>query len=140
MIASAVLTSAALAAALPAAAVRGPLLLMALVYPAGALLVQRRFGSGWLPTTAAAALVPFAASVAAALPAQAPAARLAALTTTLALLQLALPVGLATATIWRLERRAAAPALRLAGGVAAYLVAVPLAVAATAAALLALAG
>ncbi len=139
MIGSAVLTSAALAAARPAAAARGPLLLMALLYPASALLVQRRFGSGWLPTTAAAALVPFAASVAAALPLQAPDAHLAALTTTLALLQLALPVGMATAAIWRLERRAAAPALRLAGAVAAYLVAIPLALAATAAALVVLA-
>ncbi len=140
MIGSALPAYAALGAALPTDAVRGPLLLMALLYPASALLVQRRVGSGWLPTTAAAALVPFAASVAAPLATVAPDARVAALATTLALLQLALPVGLATAAIWRLERRAATPALRLAGGVAAYVLALPLAVALTAAALLALAG
>lgn len=135
MIGSAVLTYAAVAAALPADAARAPLLAMAVLYPASALLVQRRFGSGWLPTTAAAALVPFAASVAAALPALAPDVSLAAVVTTLALLQVALPVGLATAAIWRLERRAPPPALQLAGGVAAYLVALPLATAATAAVL-----
>ncbi len=136
MIVSGVLTYAAVAA-LPAAAARGPLLLMAVLYPAGALLVQRRFGSGWLPTTAAGALVPFAASVAAALPALPGHFPVAALFTTLALLQLALPVGLATAAIWRLDGRAARP-LQLAGGIVAYLCAIPLATAATATALLAM--
>ena len=139
MIVSGALTHSAVAAALPAATAR-VLLLMGILYPASALLVQRRFGSGWLPTTAAAALVPFAASVAGALPALPLDARLAAVLTTLALLQLALPVGLATAAIWQLERRAAAPALRLAGGIAAYMVAIPLATAATSALLMALAG
>ena len=140
VIVSAVLTFAAVAAALPADVARGPLLLMAVLYPASALLVQRRFGSGWLPTAAATALVAFAAPMAAGLPALAFDARLAAVAATLALLQMALPLGFATAAIWRLERRAPAAAVQLAGGVAAYLAAIPLATAATAAVLVALAG
>ena len=133
---SAVAVTAALAAAIPPDSVRAPLLAMALLYPASALLVQRRYGSGWLPTVAAAALVVATAPMAAPLAALGPPGRMALVTGALALLQVGLPVGFATAAIWRLEGRAARPA-QLAGAVAAYLAGVPLAVVASMATLLA---
>jgi len=129
-----VLTYAAFTATIPDDSAQGPLLAMALLYPASALLVQRRYGSGWLPTVAAAALVVATCPMAAPLAALGLGNRLALVAAALSLLQVALPVGLATAAIWRLEGRAARPA-QLAGGVAAYLAGVPLALAASMAAL-----
>jgi len=125
----AVLTYAAFTAALPDDSAQAPLLAMALLYPASALLVQRRYGNGWLPTVAAAALVVATLTMAAPLAALGLDRRLALVAAALSLLQVALPVGFATAAIWRLEGCTARPA-QLAGGVVAYLAGVPLALAA----------
>lgn len=116
------------------------LLAMALLYPASAVIVLRRFGRRLLPGVAVAALVAYALPLAAGIAALPLDRRVLIATLLVALTQTVLPIGLATTTIWHLERRDRRPAaaLHLAAGVTAYLAGIPLALLAGAVATLAL--